>query len=59
MQSSFPSRTTVALDIKFTPTMDLGTESGMGNPGESSRSFPIVSDGDYLNLKNEAIIRHR
>ena len=59
VQSSFPSRTTVALDIKFTPTMDLGTESGMGNPGESSRSFRIVSDGGYLNLKNEAIIRHR
>lgn len=48
VQSSFPSRTTVALDIKFSPTMDLGTDSGMGNPGESSKSFRVVSDGGYF-----------
>ena len=41
VQSSFPSRTTVALDIKFTPTMELGTDSGMGNPGESSKVFVL------------------
>lgn len=34
VQSSYPSSTTVAFDIKYTDAMDLASEGGMGNLGE-------------------------
>ena len=33
VQSMYPEHTTAALDIKFSDTMDLTSESGMGNLG--------------------------
>lgn len=34
VQSSYPSSSTVAFDIKYTEAMDLASEGGMGNLGE-------------------------
>lgn len=42
VQRVFPTRTTVALDIKYSEAMDLGSDSGMGNLGFNAQRIFVL-----------------